>query len=363
MTWDHPRGYRVLDRLDLGIAWDRQSLEDFESRPVREFAATHQLAVVDHPNLGTCIADDALQPLDTLFAEPELAALRDRCAGPSFDSYTLDGRQWALPLDTATQVAAYRPDLLPAGEVPPTWDQVLTFAHHHRTVLCLGGAHAFLMFAAVCASLGSPWPEQEDRVSMDSVEALTIMAELLATGDPEEADHNPIGILERMARDPDAAVYCPLLYGYITYQEAAGGRRALQVADAPRGPAGIGSVLGGTGLALTSSAPTDTEHGRATLRQAISTLLSDEVQLDLYDELGGQSSLRAAWESDRAHGFYSRTRTTLDHAWVRPRNPGYPHFQHRASEVIRQGLMERQPPELILAGIVATRSAAAKERV
>jgi multiple sugar transport system substrate-binding protein len=57
LTWDHPRGYRVLDALagslepDVSVYWQRQPLEGFESRPLRTLADDYDLLVVDH---GRC---------------------------------------------------------------------------------------------------------------------------------------------------------------------------------------------------------------------------------------------------------------------------------------------------------------------
>ena len=106
--------------------------------------------------------------------------------------------------------------------------------------------------------------------------------------------------------------YCPLVYGYVTYQRPLGGEPGssrLAAFDAPAGPGGIGSVLGGTGLAITRSA---LELGAAAA--LIRTLLSDEVQVSLYAELGGQSSARQAWQHPGADaaagGFYRATLAT-----------------------------------------------------
>ena len=118
LTWDHPRGYLVLDALagtlepDVSVRWQRQPLEGFESRPLRTLADDFDLLVVDHPGLGEAVRDGALLPLDEVFSEPELAGWRTASVGASFDSYVLDGRPWALPLDAAAQVAVARPDLM-----------------------------------------------------------------------------------------------------------------------------------------------------------------------------------------------------------------------------------------------------------
>ncbi len=80
LTWDHPRGYRVLDALagalgpEITVRWDRQPLEDFESRPLRTLADDYDLLVVDHPGLGEAVRDGALRPMHELFSRPSWPA-------------------------------------------------------------------------------------------------------------------------------------------------------------------------------------------------------------------------------------------------------------------------------------------------
>ena len=165
LTWDHPRGYRVLDALggalepDVSVHWQRQPLEGFESRPLRTLADDFDLLVVDHPGLGEAIRDGALLPLDEVFGERELAAWRTASVGASYDSYVLGGRTWALPLDAAAQVAVARPDLMETR--PASWEQACQAARTHPTTLCLGGPHALLMFSAICVAAGAG-PAQDD---------------------------------------------------------------------------------------------------------------------------------------------------------------------------------------------------------
>ncbi len=368
LTWDHPRGYRVLDALagalepDVSVHWQRQSLEGFESRPLRTLADDFDLLVVDHPGLGEAIRDGALLPLDEVFGEQELAAWRTASVGASYDSYVLDGRPWALPLDAAAQVAVARPDLMEAR--PASWEQACQAARAYPTTLCLGGPHALLMFSAICVAAGAG-PARDGATAQDGATAgeggpagdhgpfvtdtagtaaLAIMSDLLACADPELSQRNPIGVLDAMAASGGPA-YCPLVYGYVTYQRPLGGEPGssrLAAFDAPAGPGGIGSVLGGTGLAITRSA---IELGAAAA--LIRTLLSDEVQIGLYAELGGQSSARQAWQHPGADaaggGFYRATLATVERAWVRPRFAGYPEFQTAASAVLRQGLLSGEP--------------------
>ena len=87
LTWDHPRGYRVLDALagalepDVSVQWQRQPLEGFESRPLRTLADDFDLLVVDHPGLGEAIRDGALLPLDEVFGEAGTGCLAGRVGG------------------------------------------------------------------------------------------------------------------------------------------------------------------------------------------------------------------------------------------------------------------------------------------
>lgn len=351
LTWDHPRGYTVLDALaaeDGGVRWDRQPLEGFESRPLRTLAGDYDLVVLDHPGLGEAVRDGALRPLDTLLPAAELRACADNSAGRSHASYHLDGHQWALPIDAAAQVAVARPDLL--DERPVTWDDARRVARAHPTAVCLGGPHALLMFAAICVALGAPPADSPDAGRFADAgagaEAIAIMADLAAHADPALTGRNPIGVLDAMTA-ADGPAYCPLVYGYVTYQRArpAGGN-ALAAFDAPAGPGGIGSVLGGTGVAVTRSCRDDAA-ARAQLRR----LVSADVQVGRYAELGGQSADRRAWEDPaadaRAAGFYSATRRTIDAAWVRPRYPGYVEFQADASALLRAGIGAGDPPRVL----------------
>jgi len=309
LTWDHPRGYLVLNALagtlepDVSVRWRRQPLEGFESRPLRTLAGDFDLLVVDHPGLGEAVRDGALLPLDELFGGQELAAWRTGSVGASYDSYVLDGRPWALPLDAAAQLAG---------------------------LASIRSGRATATKAAGTA-------------------ALEIMSDLLAHADRALSQRNPIGVLDAMAADGGPA-YCPLVYGYVTYQRPLGGEPGssrLAAFDAPAGPGGIGSVLGGTGVAITRSA---VELGAAAA--LIRTLLSDEVQIGRYAELGGQSSARQAWQHSGADaaggGFYRATLATVEQAWVRPRFAGYPEFQTAASATVREGLLAGQPPARVV---------------
>jgi hypothetical protein len=154
MAWDHPRAYQPLEAFakecpSPAVSWDRQSLADFEARPVTELAKEYDVMIVDHPGLGAAIAAGAIQPLRRLVPREVMAEWKATSFVPTWDSYVVGGQPWALPVDAATQVSVCRPDLIIAA--PRAWAEVPALARERRVALCLGGPHAFLTVLAMCA--------------------------------------------------------------------------------------------------------------------------------------------------------------------------------------------------------------------
>ncbi|MEU1973100.1 extracellular solute-binding protein [Microbacterium sp. NPDC019599] len=354
LTWDHPRGRAALEAAaerfraaDLDITWDVHSLEGFESAPIGELAERYDLIVLDHPHLGDALAAGCLQAVEEVLGAALVEDVAARAVGPSLATYQLDGRTWALPLDAATQVAACRADLL--GSDPVTWDDVLETARRAPVALSLSGPHAYLTFASVCASLGAPLAlgAAEEIVASDAGErALGILSELAASAPGGSDAQNPIALLERMTATDDIA-YIPLVYGYVGYADPARAR-AVTFGPSPTGPGGVGSTIGGTGIAVTQRAEVT-----PALRAHLAWLLSDEAQVSFIPAHEGQPAVRAAWESEavnaRSGDFYRRTRSTIEAAWTRPRFPGFTAAQTEMSRVVRDAVRERSAPAGVLA--------------
>lgn len=336
MTWDHPRAYLPLqafaERLAAPrITWDRQSLADFEARPLETLAPSYDFLVVDHPGLGHAIATGALLPWDKVFTGDELAAWAAASVGPTWASYTLDDQQWALPIDAATQVGVRAADL--ATPLPTAWTDVPDASREIATTLCLGGPHAFLMLLAMCAD--------DDRRSPDLLDpqvaeqALDLLTWLWRTVDRTTSLGDPITVHEAIAAG--AADWCPLAYGYASYAAGRTGARPLAWAGAPSFATDRpGSVLGGTGLALSAHRDTDLDD----VRRWVTAFLADVVQTDLVPSTSGQPAHRGAWDSPEVDrdwgGYYSATRRSVDTAWVRPRYDGWVALQDEASELVRE---------------------------
>jgi multiple sugar transport system substrate-binding protein len=317
ITWDHPRAYQPLEAFQgrcpdaPRVTWDRQPLAGFEAHPISELAREYDLIVLDHPGLGAAVAANALTPLEKLFDPDELTTFEAGVLPVAWQSYQYAGSQWALPIDASTQVTVLRPDKLPRA--PTTWTEVLE--SHAPFTLCLGGPHALLHALAISPQL--------------STEALDLLQLLWRRCDQQTSLLDPIGIHETLAISNELA-YCPLVYGYATYSLPTPGAHALRWADAPSRGGSPGSVLGGTGLAVSRRADAEAQAW-------IRAYLAEEVQTVLVPATAGQPAHRLSWERPQGPlGEYcAATRASMLAAWTRPRADGWIPFQNRASELIR----------------------------
>ena len=359
LTWDHPRGYNALaaaarrldeSRAGIAIDWHRQPLEGFESHPIADLCSRHDLVVLDHPHIGEAVADACLYSLDEIFTASDIASWADATIGPCFESYRYRGKSWALPLDAATQVMASRPDLV--EDRPATWDAVVSLSERRPVALSLAGPHAILTFFSLATALGDP-PAEADPVVLVSreagIEVLDIMATLYGRMPAEARELNPIGLLRALAGG--TVTLCPLVYGYVNYAMRGEGQ-PLAFHDAPRvTPDGRpGSTLGGTGIGVSRRCQVT-----PALRTHLRWLMSRDAQVAFIPAHDGQPSRREAWHDDdvnaRSGNFYRNTAATLEAAYVRPRYNGYIRFQTTASELLRRGLAERTPHEIVLDGL------------
>ena len=357
LTWDHPRGYGALEAAarsvapsqGLAIEWDRQPLEGFESHPIAALCSRYDLVVLDHPHVGEAVEAGCLTPLEEVFETGALDAIAGATIGPCLSSYRYAGRHWALPLDAAAQVLAWRPDLI---EHPPAaWDEVERAAGAGRLALSLAGPHAILNLLSIATAFGAPPAMREPGLLLDEeagIRALELLARLYAHAHRPLLRANPIGILEHMARHDDVS-FCPLVFGYVNYARPAAGQHRLAFADAPAAAAGgcRGTTLGGTGIGISRGTRITPE-----LVRHLSWLLSEAAQLSFIPEHDGQPSFRRAWADDginaRWGNFYRATTATLETAYVRPRYRGWIGFQAAASGLLRVALAEGRPPPAIV---------------
>ncbi|MDX8465385.1 ABC transporter substrate-binding protein [Mesorhizobium sp. VK23B] len=361
MTWSHPRGYDPMvacsklwqEKTGVSIEWEKRSLQDFESFPVEELARSYDLIVIDHPHVGQITAEKCLAPLDVPGREAEREALAKASVGRSYPSYSWQGRQWAFPIDAATQVQAWRSDLIEAA--PTIWTEVLELAQQGRVLLPLRPPHSLMCFFTLAADLGRPCAVEGpgDLVGLETGETVVeMLREIAALVGPECLMMDPIAVFEKMAEAGSRIACAPLIYGYVPYAKAGFRPNRLAFCDMPSvGSSGpVGSALGGTGIAVSAFC--------AVGKEAIDFaywIASGDVQRGPYAAAGGQPGHAAAWEDAAVNAatgdFYRGTRATLEGAWVRPRHDGYMAFQQAASDRLNAGLVGRQDARRVVADI------------
>jgi multiple sugar transport system substrate-binding protein len=352
ISWDHPRGMAPLratakrfeqEHPGVHIIWDARSLAAFGEQPIEKLAERYDLLVIDHPFVGRAARIECLTPLDTLLPADFLAEQARQSVGPSFQSYTYAGHQWALAIDAAAHVSVYREDLLEqAGQsIPQTWEQVLALAENAPIAVPLNSAGAIDCFLTLCASFGAPAGQTaEEFVDRETARRVfALLRQLVALGHADSLAWSPPQALDRMA-STDEIVYCPLVFGYSNYSRPGFAPHLLRFTDIPSGAAEdspSGALLGGTGLAISASC-------RATSEAAAyaTYVASAECQCTLYVESGGQPGNRVAWTDPAANAsttnFFRDTLETLDHAYVRPRYDGFVAFHDEVGVLLNEYL-------------------------
>lgn len=355
VAWDHPRCLRPLRACaaawtrhhpGVRVEWDVRSLERFGDEPLHQVAEQYDLLTIDHPLCGLALATESLVPLDELLSREQLDAVAADSLGPSFSSYAYAGRQWALPVDGACQVSAVRDELLEGGPVPVTWEDALELAHRRpgSVALPLAPAHVVSSFLTHCAAHGAQAAASRDCLvdPERGIAALEWLATLARHGPAEATRWEPPDLLARLTSD-DSIAYVPLTYGYVTYCLREHVARPCRFVDIPRiGAEPSGAVLGGVGLAVSRSARHPAEAAAFSAWVA-----SAGTQRSIVAPSGGQPSSRSAWldpDADRAANFfYSGTMRSMEHAWVRPREPWWPAFQVQAGGALVDLLERRRP--------------------
>ena len=345
MTWDHPRGVDglraadplLIDRHGITIEWEARSLLAFGDQHVADFASDFDIMVIDHPHVPDAVEAGALLPLDGIDGLDDLAR---ESVGQSHDSYRYRGRQWALGVDAAAQVSAFRPDR--ADGAPVFWSDALELAAAGAVLWPYKPVDAFSTFATLLAQRGAPLARNglflERSVAGEVLEFMIRLADAVPAWC---ADANPIDVAEALVADNAYSVGVAL-FGYTNYSRAGFRAHPLAYDDIPSfdGRAG-GSTLGGAGVAVSAS----TRHPELAIAAA-AILAGAEAQVGPYTAGGGQPGNLRAWRSDRAnettHGFFRNTLRTLERAWIRPRVLGWPDLQLALSHLVRDAVVARR---------------------
>ncbi|MFY0597873.1 MAG: extracellular solute-binding protein [Cognatishimia sp.] len=356
MTWDHPRGFDPVvaashayaATTDVHVSWDKRSLQAFADASIQDLAAEYDFIVLDHPHVGQIADQGALQPLDS---EIDVAA----SLGGSAESYVWKGQVWAYAIDAACQMAAYRPDL--KAPLPKTWEEFLKpDASKFRPLTPLLPVDAFDMFMTLVASRGEeemPLNAQNFVSDTNGIYALNILRALYNLGPDEQADMNPIAVLEAMSTSNDFAC-SPCLFGYVNYART--GFRDYQVSyfDLPlcEGHALPRGILGGAGIGVSAK----TQHPEDA-KAFVKWITSAPVQSGLYLENNGQPANRNTWlaQSKKADaaGFFKGGFHTIDNAWTRPRDVWFLGFVDDVCDIFPSFFRKAIPAETFLGQINA----------
>ena len=355
LTWDHPRGYAPLlagvaeyrqQSPGINIQWDRRTLREFGEAPIEQYLDRYDLIIVDHPFVGFAAAHKVLVDLTSSLSDVEKARFANDSVGPSWDSYWYDGGLWAYPIDAATQVASYRPDLMAAfpDPVPPSFDAVLQLGKKARAagkyvVVPACPTDAISLFFTLSANLGYPVPEERE-IFVEELVARNVLDRLhalIAVAHPGSVGWNPIQVYDYMVTHSDA-LYCPYGFGYSNYSRV-GASVPLKFTNAPgAGTQGCaGTMLGGTGVGVSRLSKYQDEAVAYA-----KWLVSPEHQRGTYVREGGQPASLAAWTDPdvnaAADDFFSGTLLTLQTAYVRPRFDGFVRFFEAAGIQINRCL-------------------------
>ena len=322
---------------EVEIVWKKRTLQEFADKSVTDLAQEYDLLVIDHPWTGAAAAKGMLAPFDDYLPAEFLADQRANSVGRSYESYNFLGKQWALPTDAATPVAASRPDLLQALglELPKTFEDLLALAKQGRVGFSLLPIDVLMSFYGFCCSLGEEPCQQNDQVISDEIgtQVLRMLKSLSDELDPAFYEKNPFKVFEEMTLR-DQIVYCPFAYGYSNYSREGYARKVLHFHDlvSLNGKTMV-STLGGAGLAVSSQG----KHIEVAMDYA-RFAASPEIQETLYTENGGQPGHLKAWTSDKVNAYtadyFKNTLPTLERAYLRPRYDGHLYFQDHAGDIV-----------------------------
>jgi multiple sugar transport system substrate-binding protein len=359
ITWDHVRGYGPLKastlpykgKTGISIQWDKRSLKDFGDASLEKLARAYDLIIMDHPHCGVVSAKRCVLPLDKILDSDVLVEAASSTVGPSFTSYFYDNHQWALPIDAACQVSCRRQDLLGGGALPRNWDDVFNLATLLKSKglfigMALCPTDCNCSFLTLCAQFGDAIGDGKFTTEPIGKQAIRILQKLHAISHPKSATWNPIRLYDHMGTEDDVA-YSPLAFGYTNYSRKGYSSKQLLFGTIP----GYHSaILGGAGIAV--SAHSQLANEAATYA---AWLCSENYQASTYVESGGQPAHSKAWTNEEANRltahFFSETRSTIESAYVRPRNLQWPSFQEELGEIIHEGLIKNMSVEKIWNGI------------
>tara|TARA_Y100000748_G_scaffold298723_1_gene294455 strand:+ start:51 stop:1199 length:1149 start_codon:yes stop_codon:yes gene_type:complete len=361
MTWDHARGYDPMiatskeyskKNSDIEILWDKRSLQAFADRPIELMAHDYDFIVIDHPHVGEASSKKLLYNFSLAKNySNQLEELSKRSVGMSHASYNFNNGQYALAIDAATPVAAYRPDLL--DNIPSNINDVILLAEKNKVLWPLNPVFCITYFNSIAANWGMPIniPEKHFIDKKIGIEILILMKKLTKLLPQECLKMDPIQTLDFMSENNDK-IYSPMLYGYVNYSREGFRKNRIKFDDMPSFETSSkinckGSQIGGTGLAISAFS----KNIDLALDYAF-WVASKDCQSSLFYFSGGQPGHLDAWKNNQINedslNFFLSTLKTMEKGWVRPRYNGYMYFQDVAGSIINDFLNGDDKEEIII---------------
>lgn len=359
VTWGHTRGVlpvvgacaawsdRTADRVIVN--WDVRSLWDFGEGDLAAIAERYDLMVIDHPLVGDAVAQGLLVDL----AEDGRSAAESAAdsIGNSQKTFCADGSVWALAVDAACQVAAWREDLF--DDVGAAVPRTLAEVHELPTALPIALAAApvdlWCIWLGLCLGAGEE-PLRGPQVAVSRDVAVTAYAELerlIRRVGSHWLGRNPIQVL-RLMSSCDVAAYVPFVFGYSNYARPGFSRYSLRFGSSPAFSQNTPrTTLGGAGVAVSGrSRRRDDATGVARW------LASGECQAGPYLDAGGQPARLSAWRSPRAKvlagTYFADTELAVERAFHRPTTVGMRRFQTLAGDRLLAALAENERPATVM---------------
>lgn len=363
IAWDHPRGYKPLRAAskefsklysNIVINWDIRSLKEFGDTPIEDLIDRYDFITVDHPYMGQANKNALLLPLNKSVPQVALKELTQQYVGPSFQSYLYKKHLYALPIDAAALVAAYRKDLFERFELtlPQTRKELKSFykkvPNDYSIAWPLYPTDLWCSFLTLCAQDGGHDFIQDYKI--DENLGSSVLDELkyhLEYLHPKSIQWNPIQVLDQMGQE-EKIIYSPFLFGYTNYSRKGYSKHIVHFSNSPvNHKQDISTIIGGVGLAISSKC----KHISEALK-FLKYVASPEIQKGIYTKNGGQPANLEAWLDKEnnilCNNFFKNTMKTMEFVYVRPQYPGWNLFQEQGADLLHQGIQKDTPSYIII---------------
>jgi len=357
IAWGHPRGYEPLIAAsvefkkrnpNVSIKWDVRSLKEFGYMPIEDLIERYDLITIDHPYMGQADKKGLLLKLEQHFTEKELTTLEEQSIGSCFNSYEYNNHLYALPIDAAALIAAYRKDSMEelGLSLPKTHEELKNFykkvPQGFAVAWALCPTDLWCTFLTICAQTAGPGFINnrlfDKKIGSKVLDEIKFHLEFLHA---ESINWNPMEILDRMGNEEEI-IYCPYLFGYTNYSRKGYAKKLVHFSNSPVGQQkNISTLLGGVGLGVSSKS-----NYPEMAANFVEFVAGSEIQEGVFTLNGGQPANLIAWKNKNnnvlCNNFFTDTLSTIEKTYVRPKHPGWNEFQEQGADLLHEGLLNNR---------------------